>query len=129
MSLARCSFSFILVAAVVATWAGCGGQTGAEKSKAAPSGDAQKTPAGTSPMADAQSAAPEGLAELGPEDRAAAEKQRICPVSGGLLGSMGKPYKITVKGETVFLCCSGCEEEIQKDPDKYLAKLKTSEKK
>ncbi len=37
-----------------------------------------------------------------------------------------KPVKITVKGQTVFLCCAGCEESIKKDPDKYLAKLKAS---
>ena len=48
-----------------------------------------------------------GLAELSPSDRAAAEKQRVCPVSGDLLGSMGKPIKVIVKGQTVFLCCAG----------------------
>ena len=63
------------------------------------------------------------LAQLSESDRAAAEKQRVCPVSGQLLGSMDKPYKVTVKGVTVFLCCKGCESAITKDPDKYLAKL------
>ncbi len=38
---------------------------------------------------------------------------------------MGTPVKITVKGQTVFLCCPGCEATIKKNPDKYLAKLKT----
>jgi YHS domain-containing protein len=65
-----------------------------------------------------------GLAELSAADRAIAEKQKVCPVSGEILGEHGKPYKITVKGQTVFLCCSGCEEMIKKNPDKYLAKLK-----
>ena len=68
-----------------------------------------------------------GLAELSVADRAAAEKQRVCPVSGDLLGSAGKPIKVTVKGKTVFLCCPDCKEAIMKDPDKYLAKLKSSE--
>ncbi len=63
------------------------------------------------------------LAELSPEDRALAEKQKICPVSGEPLGSMGKPYKVTVEGQNVLLCCQGCEEEIKKDPQKYLAKI------
>lgn len=63
------------------------------------------------------------MAELSAEDRAAAERQRICPVSGGPLGSMGKPYKVQVKGRDVFLCCKGCEDAIKKDPDKFLAKL------
>lgn len=64
------------------------------------------------------------LAKLSPADRAAAEKQKICPVTGELLGSMGTPRKITVKGRVVFVCCQGCEATIKKDPDKYLAKLK-----
>jgi YHS domain-containing protein len=74
--------------------------------------------------ADAASAdATKGLAELSDEDRAAAEKQRVCPVSGEALGTMGKPYKVALKGRTVFLCCSGCEEDLTKNPDKYLAKI------
>ncbi len=74
--------------------------------------------------------ASKGLAELSDAAPAsgypaAAEKQRVCPVSGDVLGSVGKPYKVTVKGKTVFLCCPDCKEAITKDPDKYLAKLKT----
>ncbi len=65
----------------------------------------------------------EGLKELDAADRKLAEKQKVCPVSGELLGSMGKPYKVTVKGRTFFLCCSGCEPELKKDPDKFLKKL------
>ena len=63
------------------------------------------------------------LAELSPEDRAVAEKQRICPVTGELLGSMGAPMKVEVKGQTVFICCEGCKEELLAKPDEYLAKL------
>ena len=66
----------------------------------------------------------EAFAALSEADRAAAEKQHVCPVTDKPLGTMGKPYKVQVKGQTVFLCCDGCEEELQKDPDKYLAKLK-----
>ena len=66
-----------------------------------------------------------GLKELDTADRKLAEKQKYCPVSGNLLGTadMGKPYKMTVKGRVLFLCCDGCEDEIKKDPDKYLKKL------
>ena len=67
--------------------------------------------------------APAGLAGLSAADRAAAEKQRVCPVSGDVLGAMGTPYKATVKGQTMFLCCPVCEKELVKNPDKYLAKL------
>jgi YHS domain-containing protein len=65
-----------------------------------------------------------GLEELNDADRKQAEKQKVCPVSGEPLGSMGKPYKVTVKGRTFFLCCEGCEAELQAHPDKYLKKLK-----
>jgi hypothetical protein len=66
---------------------------------------------------------PAGLAELSAEDRAVAEKQRVCPVSGDVLGAHDKPYKVTVKGQIVFLCCSACEKQLLANPDKYLAKL------
>jgi YHS domain-containing protein len=51
------------------------------------------------------------------------EKQRVCPVSGKTLGSMGEPHPVSVNDQTVFLCCPSCEESIRKDPDKYLGKL------
>lgn len=63
------------------------------------------------------------LAELSPEDRSLAEKQKICPVTGELLGSMGAPLKVDVSGKPVFICCEGCKEELLKKPDEYLAKL------
>ena len=66
----------------------------------------------------------EGTATLTAEDRELIAKQKVCPVSGDALGAMGDPVKVVIKGQTVFLCCSGCVEAIQKDPDKYLAKLK-----
>lgn len=71
----------------------------------------------------------EGLTELPKDERAQAEQQKICPVTGEKLGTMGKPYKTTVKGQTVFLCCQGCEAALKKDPDKYLAKLNKNNKK
>lgn len=65
----------------------------------------------------------EVLAQLSPEDRALAEKQKTCPVSGQPLGAMGKPYKVTVEGRDVLLCCPGCEAKIKANPQEYLAKL------
>jgi hypothetical protein len=64
-----------------------------------------------------------GLKELDEADRKLAEQQKTCPVSGNLLGSMGKPYKMTVKGRVVFLCCDGCKDEVEKDQDSILKKL------
>lgn len=37
-----------------------------------------------------------------------AKAQRICPVTGKELDSMGEPFKAEVDGQTVFLCCKGC---------------------
>lgn len=65
----------------------------------------------------------DALSELSPADRELAEKQKVCPVSDQPLGSMGKPIKVTVKGQDVLLCCSGCESQIKENPEKYLAKL------
>ena len=63
------------------------------------------------------------LAELSEEDREAALEQRVCPVSGEELGSMGKPIKVTVEGEDVFVCCKECVDTIKENPDEYLTKL------
>jgi hypothetical protein len=63
------------------------------------------------------------LAEMDPEDAASAEKQHICPVSGEMLGTMGVPQKVTVNGQSVWICCDGCRDKLLADPDKYLAKL------
>ncbi len=66
----------------------------------------------------------EGIALLEDEaDRTAAREQRVCPVSGEPLGSMGKPIKLTVEGREVFICCTGCEDTLREDPEKYFAKL------
>lgn len=63
------------------------------------------------------------LSELSDADRSAALAQKVCPVTDERLGSMGKPLKVTVEGQDVFLCCDGCEEELKSEPAKYLAKL------
>ena len=63
------------------------------------------------------------LAKLSPEDAASAEKQHFCPVSGEMLGMMGVPKKVDVKGQQVWICCDSCRESLLKDPDGYLAKL------
>lgn len=63
------------------------------------------------------------LALLSSEDRTLAEKQKICPVSGESLGTMGPPKKISVAGREVFICCPGCEDALTNEPAKYLAKI------
>jgi hypothetical protein len=63
------------------------------------------------------------LAKLSADDRKLAETQKTCPVSDEPLGSMGAPIKIALGEKAVFIFCTGCEEELTKNQDKYLAKL------
>ena len=66
----------------------------------------------------------QAIAKLPEEDRAAATAQIFCVVEDkNRLGSMGMPHKIMVEGQSVFLCCAGCEEEALKDPQATLAKV------
>jgi Cu(I)/Ag(I) efflux system membrane fusion protein len=57
------------------------------------------------------------------DDRLLAAKQKICPVTGEPLDSMGGPVRVVVEGRVVFICCKGCEGRLRKDPAKYLSKL------
>jgi hypothetical protein len=65
------------------------------------------------------------LGKLSDDDRKLAETQRFCAVQNeNLLGSMGKPVKLTIEGKPVFLCCAGCEADAKAAPKKTLAKAK-----
>jgi hypothetical protein len=66
------------------------------------------------------------LANLSEEDRAQAQRQRICPVTEMPLGSMGTPPKVDVGGRTVFICCEGCRKPLLEESEKYLAVLDKS---
>ena len=67
---------------------------------------------------------PDDVKKLPAGDRELAIKQKICPVSGQPLGSMGVPGKVLVRGQPVFICCEGCRSPLLAEPDKYLVKLK-----
>lgn len=109
-----CTVPFLVVAILLI--AGCSGDS-SSKSASQPGASAENH--------TSNNTIPEGLALLSDAERAQAVKQRICPVSDEPLGSMGKPPKVTINGHDVYLCCAGCEEEMRKNPDKYLAKLKS----
>jgi hypothetical protein len=65
------------------------------------------------------------LAKLSPEDRKLAESQKWCAVEPeNELGSMGKPVKVVLKGESVFLCCKACVRSANKNPDETIQKAK-----
>jgi hypothetical protein len=63
------------------------------------------------------------MTKLSPADRKLAEEQKICPVSGEPLGSMGVPVKVTLEGRDIFVCCDGCVDELKQNFPTYAAKL------
>jgi len=99
-----------LLALIVLVFAGC-------------HGDPSPTP-----PADAEAEIQANLAQLGPDDQRLAERQRFCPLMDGVrLGATGRPHKLTVKGVTTFVCCEGCVQAAQDDPDQALAKIRALE--
>lgn len=53
------------------------------------------------------------------ESLAAREKKNECVVSGGV-GTMTVSYK----GEVYYVCCSGCRDAFNENPEKYVAEFK-----
>ncbi len=62
----------------------------------------------------------EGIAQLPLAEQRAALKQRTCPVTKEPLGSMGKPIRVSVAGQSLFVCCEGCVGALKENPAKYL---------
>jgi hypothetical protein len=115
----------------------CGGCE--DKAKADPEGTLKKveelknktqsprpTPPAPQPAPKEDPEVKANLAKLSPADRALAEAQKFCPETGDLLGSgsMGKPFKVMIQGQAVFLCCDGCRDDALKHPEKTLEKVK-----
>src|SRR5260370_1276023 len=64
------------------------------------------------------------VAKLSPDDRRLVEEQGYCPVlTDNRLGSMGTPVKVMVKGQPVFLCCSGCVSKALSNAPATLTKV------
>ncbi|MBX9681134.1 MAG: hypothetical protein K2X38_20445 [Gemmataceae bacterium] len=60
------------------------------------------------------------------ETKVAYGGQKTCPVTGDALGSMGAPIPVSVAGgETIYVCCRGCENKVRQDPATYLRKVET----
>ena len=95
--------------------AGCQGKPSSEMTTIAP---------GPAPMGtDADIRA--SLAQLSPEDQQLAEQQKYCPMMEGVrLGEMGRPYKVTVQGVSMFVCCKSCVRAAQNEPDRALANIR-----
>lgn len=52
------------------------------------------------------------------------EKKNECVVSGGLGTST-----VSFKGETFYICCSGCADAFKENPEKYVMEFKAKKKK
>lgn len=52
-------------------------------------------------------------------DQQAIAALKLCPVSGEDLGSMGGALKVSRGGKSTFICCKGCMEQIQANPEKF----------
>lgn len=53
------------------------------------------------------------------ESLGAAEKKNICVVSGGV-----GTTPVSFKGETFYVCCSGCADAFKENPEKYVKEFK-----
>ena len=53
-------------------------------------------------------------------DRDGIVRQRICPVSGDVLGGKGPVVKLLIGEYPIYLCCKDCIEAVKQAPDKYL---------
>ncbi len=62
------------------------------------------------------------LAALEKSDKEGIARQKVCPVTGEPLGSMGDPIKVLIDGRPLYLCCRGCLSKVRKDPAAYLPK-------
>jgi len=51
-------------------------------------------------------------------DQSLINAQRVCPVSGKGLGSMGAPIKLMRGNQSVLVCCKGCVKTVTADPNK-----------
>ena len=65
------------------------------------------------------------IAKLPAEDQPLARRQQTCPITGQPLGSMGVPVKLSLKGQSVFICCPGCEDRLKQNPEQYMESLKS----
>ncbi|KKM13481.1 hypothetical protein LCGC14_1715810 [marine sediment metagenome] len=65
---------------------------------------------------------PVTVAILDAADGPRIEQQKVCAVTGGRLGSMGRPVKVLLGDQPIYLCCKGCLGKVQKNPVAYLPK-------
>jgi hypothetical protein len=50
--------------------------------------------------------------------------KKTCLVTGNKLGSMGTPVRRVYADQEVKFCCKPCVAKFEKDPERFLAKLR-----
>jgi YHS domain-containing protein len=50
---------------------------------------------------------------------------KLCPVSGG---PVSEKYRTEYKGQYVYVCCEGCLNEFNKNPEAFVAKMSKEER-
>jgi hypothetical protein len=109
---------FIFLFLVVVTLVGCTRSSSTSKPDAPKADTVQTKGKELAPEQEAKIQA--ALAKLSDIDRPLALAQKFCPIQKTRLGSMGKPDRIDIEGQPVFLCCSGCADDARADPKKTL---------
>ncbi len=61
---------------------------------------------------------PEAVAE-----KAVEAGNKICPISGAEVGSMGDGFPVEHEGKTYNLCCAGCAKKFNEDPAAAIKKI------
>ena len=56
----------------------------------------------------------------GPALAADPKPQTVCPV---LAGNIDKKVYVDYQGKRIYFCCTGCDAEFQKNPEKYMKKI------
>ncbi len=99
-------------------------QTGDAEKKSAEKTSTDPKPVDAPALTEEEQMIAQEMAKLSPEDRAIAQKQKICPLGKKPLGSMPGLSKVKLDdGRVIFICCEGCERPLRKNPDKWLANL------
>lgn len=61
--------------------------------------------------------------ESAERNAALADLQKVCPVSGDKLGTMGTPIREVAAGRIIMLCCASCKSKLAARPEYFLARL------
>ncbi len=62
------------------------------------------------------------VAAISEADRPFVNQQRVCPVTNTGLNNHGVPIKLIVGNQPLYVCCKGCIEKVQNNPQHFLTK-------